>query len=85
MTIKLLEELETTSKRFSIAPNQAADLDSGRTAEEITITWQRTTGQAPAILVTAPAGPDGWATPIPHRPSWLMNLIVKEAPAWWLR
>ncbi|MER5697879.1 hypothetical protein ACWDBO_37295 [Streptomyces mirabilis] len=83
MTAELLEELETTIKRFRVTPDQAAELNAE--AEEITVTWQRITSRPPSLLVTAPAGEDCWAMPIPHRPDWLMKLILKNAPAWWLK
>lgn len=85
MTLELLETLETISKRYSVTPDQIAELEADQNAEEITITWQHVTGRPPSVLVTAPAGEEGWAVPIPHRPAWLMNRIVKDAPAWWLK
>ncbi|MFI9418019.1 hypothetical protein [Streptomyces werraensis] len=83
VTIELLEEMWTASKRFRIAPDQAAELKAD--AEEVTVTWQLSSGHAPTVLVTAPAGTDGWAIPVPHRPSWLLTLIVNNAPSWWLQ
>ncbi|MFF0171158.1 hypothetical protein [Streptomyces prasinus] len=85
MIIELLEELETVIKRFKIAPDQAADLETAPEAEEVTITWQKVTDQPPTVLVTAPTGKDCWAMPIPHRPDWLLSLIMKKAPKWWLK
>ncbi|MCX4609474.1 hypothetical protein [Streptomyces mirabilis] len=87
MTIaaELLEEMETVSKRFRLSTDQLAELEADPKAEEITVTWQRITGRPPSLLVTAPAGEDCWAVPIPHRPDWLMKLILKNAPAWWLK
>ncbi|MFI2434719.1 hypothetical protein [Streptomyces sp. NPDC018693] len=85
MTVELLETMETISKRYSVAPDQAAELDADQKPEEITITWQHVTDRTPSVIVTAPAGEEGWAVPIPHRPGWLMDRIVKDAPAWWLK
>lgn len=83
MTAELLEELETTIKRFRVTPDQAAELNAD--AEEITVTWQRLTDRAPSVLVTVPAGEEGWAMPVPHRPGWLLDILTKNAPAWWLK
>ena len=83
VTIELLEEMWTASKRFRVAPDQAADLEAA--ADEITVTWQLASGYQPSVLVTAPAGREGWAVPIPHRPAWLVTLLVNNAPEWWLQ
>ncbi|MYR58324.1 hypothetical protein GTY54_19495 [Streptomyces sp. SID625] len=85
MTTELLETMETVSKRFSVSPNQAAELHADRAADVVSVTWQQVTDRAPSVLVTVPSGADGWALPIPHRPDWLMDLIVKNAPDWWLK
>ncbi|MFF0092757.1 hypothetical protein ACFYSF_22730 [Streptomyces canus] len=85
MTVELLETMETISKRYSVAPEEAAELEADPKAEELTITWQRVGDRPPSVLVTAPAGEECWAVPIPHRPPWLMDRIVKDAPAWWLK
>ncbi|MEU7323345.1 hypothetical protein ABZ682_22760 [Streptomyces griseoviridis] len=85
MTLELLAQMETVAKRFRVSPDQLAELGADASAEEVTITWQRVTDRLPSVLVTAPAGEEGWAVPIPHRPGWLMDRIVKEAPTWWLK
>ncbi|MDQ1018826.1 hypothetical protein [Streptomyces afghaniensis] len=84
MTVELLETMETVSKRYAVSPDQAAELEVDQAAEELTVIWQRVTNRASSVLVTAPAGVDGWAMPVPHRPGWLTDLIVKDAPTWWL-
>jgi hypothetical protein len=85
MTTELLDELETTIKRFRVAPDQAAELQPDSKAEEVTVCWQRATGRAPTVQVTVPVGEERWAVPVPHRPDWLTDLIVKNAPDWWLK
>ncbi|MDX3411635.1 hypothetical protein PV708_36310, partial [Streptomyces sp. ME02-6977A] len=85
MTIELLETMESISKRYSVAPDQAADLGQEPAVDQVTITWQQVSGRAASVLVTVPAGPEGWAIPVPHRPDWLTGLIVKDAPSWWLK
>ncbi|PWI16037.1 hypothetical protein DI272_19085 [Streptomyces sp. Act143] len=83
MTCELLEALETSIKRYRVTPEQAAELNVE--AETVTVTWQKLTSRAASVLVTVPAGEDGWAMPTPHRPGWLLTLITKDAPAWWLK
>ena len=96
MTTELLEALETVIKRFRVTPSQAADLTPaeeddrpGKEPEtnnnEVIVTWQRVTARQPMLLVTVPLGEDGWAMPTPYRPDWLVDLIVKNAPEWWLK
>ncbi|MFJ5037997.1 hypothetical protein [Streptomyces parvulus] len=80
-----LDEMETVTKRFEVTSDQLADLEVTAAAEILTITWQRVTDRAPSLLVTVPYGDDAWALPVPHRPEWLMTLIVKNAPAWWIK
>lgn len=83
---ELLAELETISRRFRISSDQAADLKpDSPDDEEVTVTWQRSTGRVPSVLVTIPSGPDSWAVPVPHRPDWLTALIVNKAPEWWVK
>lgn len=85
ITAEPLEELETVIKRFRVSTDQAAELQTDQAADEVTITWQRITGRPPTLLVTAPIGGDCWAVPIPHRPPWLTDLIMKNAPTWWMK
>lgn len=96
VTCELVGELETVAKRFRITTDQAAELrkpdgiapDPGateETGEEVTVTWQRATHRVPTVLITVPAGEDRWAIPVPHRPGWLLELIGKNAPEWWLK
>ena len=95
VTSELLAELETVIKRFRITTDQAAELRAAENVaadplgedlgEEVTITWQRATDRVPTVLVTIPAGVDRWAVPVPYRPDWLLTLITKNAPEWWLK
>lgn len=90
ITTEPVSELETKARRYRITSDQAATLrdegtpPEGSGPEEVTITWQRCTGRVPSVLVTVPAGPDGWAVPIPYRPDWLAARITNDAPKWWL-
>ncbi|MFD9903881.1 hypothetical protein [Streptomyces sp. NPDC059063] len=83
MTTELLDELKHEIKRFRIAPECLADLEGAHQGDELTITWQASTGRPPTVLVTTPAEPDSWALPLPYRPPWLLDLITRHAPAWW--
>ncbi|KQW13572.1 hypothetical protein [Streptomyces sp. Root369] len=85
MTVEQLAQMETVAKRFRVSPDKLAELGVDQSAEEITITWQQVTDRPSSVLVTAPAGEEGWAVPIPHRPGWLMDVILKQAPGWWLK
>lgn len=89
VTAELLAEVETASRRFRVTSDQAADLHpdtpTPSEGEEVTITWQRSTGRVPTVLVTVPTGPDLWAVPVPHRPDWLVALMTSKAPEWWLK
>ncbi|WP_328434531.1 hypothetical protein [Streptomyces sp. NBC_00425] len=91
MTIlnELIGELDTTAKRFRITTSQATELQTALGVdladEEVTVTWQRVSDRVPSVLVTVPTGEDCWALPVPQRPEWLTELLVKQAPAWWLK
>ena len=96
VTSELLAELETVAKCFRITTDQAAELRkpdgiardvsaTEETGEEVTVTWQRASNRVPSVLVTVPAGEDRWAIPVPHRPDWLIEIITKQAPEWWLK
>ncbi|WP_030672309.1 hypothetical protein [Streptomyces sp. NRRL B-1347] len=85
ITTELIDELRHEIKRFRITPERLAELDCNGPDNELTITWQVSTGRPPTVLVTTPADPDSWALPVPHRPPWLLDLITQHAPSWWLK